>query len=473
MFVKVAGYKVLTHSQESADGVIVHNIFDVLTLERMLQYMYEGDYTVKAVTLEVGKENDCNEPTGCDVDDRKCLPPHLRNVSAAATSCEERQIIVQTKALAPNAKTAHVLVYAIAEYYELPELRSLAAEKFKTTNEALGIGDFLQLAKAIYWNTKTADDDLRKELLLMLMTNHSEWLVAEQFMGALASDIELHEFTVTIMSAMSTQLIQKYAQNQATTEAQAKATILLSDLDQANEDLARSSQCNRALEGQVAQLEADVQSSKSEISRLEEELKVFSDWGHKHSEQADEHRKQMNEAREKLKGETARANKYLDFCHQKDETIKHKDAKVQAETTRANQNRELCNRKDETINQQDIKIQTATERANKNFDICKQLRTKIETETNRANSNYDLCNQRDETTRQNNLTIEAERLRAERAMSIIKSIVSNVNCCAECSSCGEELNFKLQKDDRTGGYPFNAMLRCLQCNWKQYGDQVD
>ena len=147
--------KLIIDMQESDEGVIEHNVFDCLSLERMLQFIYEGDYTVKAVI-----------PVEMDIDKSRYLPPHLRK-PAIPEGIKTRQ--PESLFTATSPMTAHAYVYAIAEYYDLPELKSLALQKFKDIEKISSVEDFLHLTTHIYGDAKTDDDQLRKELLSMLL----------------------------------------------------------------------------------------------------------------------------------------------------------------------------------------------------------------------------------------------------------------------------------------------------------------
>ena len=396
--------------------MIEHNAFDWLTLECMLQFMYEGDYVIKAATLEASRENHVNGSTSYDGSQPTFLPPHLRRVSAADTLVDQRQESLE-KTPATNAKTAHALVYAIADHYELPKLRSMALEKFKDATETLSFDEFLHMANTIYRNTESNQDELRQELLLDLMTNHREWFLEQDFTGALTDDYDLREFTAAVVIALFNDSVHVSTTSRSYKEDQTKANhSLLGQLNQTMSTLAESEQRVEGLKTQVAQLQVDIQKFRSENSRLEGELSCALEYGQNRSEKANQNETSMKEAKEKLKNETTRANKYWDLCNQKDATVK--------------------------------------------------------AESQRANGNYDLCVQRDEMLKGKDAAIKAEKARADKACAIIKSVYKNVNSLEGCRNCGVELSFGLEKDDRTGGLPYNFMVRCLHCRCRQYGDKV-
>ena len=423
--------------QEADDGVIEHTAFDALTLERMLQFMYEGDYTVNAATLEVVKESHDNGTASPNTAALKSLPPHLRNVSGAVKPVESKHN--HKNIPATNTMTAHVLVYAIAEYYEVSELRLLALKKFSDSKESLGVDEFLWLAKTIYSNTKSPEDGLRKKLLLVLVTDYTDWLAAESFISALANDIELHEFAVAVMSAVFKESVDKLAKSLGYTETQAAATKLLqSDLDQANDALAKSSR-------RVKSLESDVQKGKSENFKLEGELRRSR--GEKDSQVT---------ASNLLLSDLDQANEGLARSSTRVKALENDQRSSQSEISRLSKELKTCKDLSQKSAEQastsqvrlreaNEKLQKETARANKNYDLCNDKDATIKKETTRANSNYDVCTQKDGIIKQKDATINAERTRADRSVAIIKSIVSLVNRYDACRHCGEDGNWRLME----------------------------
>jgi hypothetical protein len=71
----------VTREQGTDGKPIPHNLFDYSTLERMLQFIYEGDYTVSAVSLQP-ETADTNGTAATNEDAAKCVPPHRRHESA-------------------------------------------------------------------------------------------------------------------------------------------------------------------------------------------------------------------------------------------------------------------------------------------------------------------------------------------------------------------------------------------------------
>ena len=125
--------------------------FDAPTVERMLQFIYQGDYSVANTsdTLQNG-------------------PPETSNASgitkstattATATSAESNAHVEGCYESADgqrrtihNEPTAHALVYSIADHYEIHDLETLALAKFKKAKVSLDKDSFLELANFVYGN---------------------------------------------------------------------------------------------------------------------------------------------------------------------------------------------------------------------------------------------------------------------------------------------------------------------------------
>lgn len=417
-------------------------MFDYYTLERMLQFIYEGDYTVHAASLQVGSAN-VNGKAATNGDPVGCVPPHRRHRSARSRSASplphRGQLAQEEKTIVTNTMTAHVLVYGIAEYYQLPDLKALSFKKFKEDKGSLSIVGFLALTKAVYRNTTVAEDPLRQELLNMLLAEYKEWLSNGSFSSALANDVELHEFAVAVVAALSKRLRKKSDKDKIATEAQATASkLLLSDLDQANEGLARSSKRIRALEDELKVAKVANQNT----AKAKNELNAILD-------QTKDKLVKAERCVKTLADETCKLQ--VDLKNSQDWTTKSRQKASIAETL-------LKNAKDE--------LEQEKARANKNYELCNMKDVTIQQEKARA----DLCEKANDAW---TIRYSEEQTRADKAVKIIQSTVSMVNSVRSCDDCGESLNFKLVADDRTAReVPFNSMLQCCNCCEITYGRRI-
>ena len=396
-------------------------MFDYSSLERMLQFIYEGDYTVSSASLQTVAE-DIDGTTATNGNAAKCVPPHRRHRSARSRSSSPQpyreQPIREEKSIITNAMTAHVLVYGIAEYYKLPDLKALSFKKFKDDTETLTIMSFLALTKAVYRNTTAAEDPLRQQLLNMLLAEYKEWLGNSNFSNALANDVNLHEFTVAVVAALGKRFAKKSDKDKANTEAQATASkLLLSDLDQANEGL--------------DQTEQRAETHAYEAYKLQDDLKNAQASANKAREKASTNENLLKIASKELQEEVARTASTTKMLNKKCDLLVK-------ETARADQNQKICKQKDVIIQQQRARADENEEKSDEWYVAHTQ-----------------------------------EQGRADKAVKVIQSIVSTVNSVRSCDGCDERLNFRLVADDRTAReVPFNSMLVCCNCSQSTYGRRI-
>jgi DNA repair exonuclease SbcCD ATPase subunit len=320
----------------------------------------------------------------------------------------------------------------------------MALKKFKKARGTPSIEDFPAMAKTIYHTTESPQDPLRKEFLTLLMTDWSVWLATDNFANFLSVDAASHEFAMDVIIALVQHLIAKSRQDQSSTEAQATANrLLLSDLDQANEALAKSSHRIRALETDLAaakaentKLEMDVQSQTTAARLLQSDL-----------DQANKEVARSKSGLRKLEAENPKLE--VDLKNSRDTTEKYREkvSTAQAQFKDANE-----------------KLKSETAKANRTAEQC--------------NRNLIACKEKDRTILAKDKIIATEKAKADKGMSIIRSIVLMVNNHGECRNCGEGLNYTLQPDDRVikvynkDLQPFNSMLRCYNCKCKEYGDLI-
>ena len=434
-------------------------MFDYSSLERMLQFIYEGDYTVSPASLQTVTE-DIDGTAATNGDAAKCVPPHRRHRSARSRSSSPQpyreQSIREEKTIITNAMTAHGLVYGIAEYYKLPDLKALSFKKFKDDTETLTIMSFLALAKAVYCNTTAAEDPLRQQLLNILLADYKEWLGNRSFSNALANDVNLHEFTVAVVAALGKRLAKKSDKDKANIEAQATASkLLLSDLGHANEGLARSSK-------RIKQLEAALESSKLEITKLETKTATLDQTKTKldqAEQRAETHAYEAYKLQDDLKNAQASAAKSREKASTNENLLKIASKELQEEIVRTASVTKLLNKKSDLLVKE-------TARADQNGKVCKQKDGIIQQQRARAD-------EIEKTFEESCMADTQEQGRADKAVKVIQSIVSTVNSVRSCDGCDERLNFRLVADDRTGReVPFNSMLVCCNCSEITYGRRI-
>jgi hypothetical protein len=134
--------------------VIYNNRFKAEAMDRLLQFLYLGDY---------GLELACATSPDSDSD--------LDGIIALAAN-SLNAVFEETSLPLAKQYLAHVEVYAIAEHYHLPKLQELAAIKLVDVSDdevaALTTEDVLQIVFSVYANSSEQDHGLRTLLRRLL-----------------------------------------------------------------------------------------------------------------------------------------------------------------------------------------------------------------------------------------------------------------------------------------------------------------
>ena len=363
-------------AQEAKDGVIEHTVFDCLTLERMLQFIYGGDYTIKATTRDAGSDGNANVTNDSHAETPRAMPPHLRHAPGMSNSSHP-SAPKHVQAMHPVA--GHVYVYAIAVYYEIDDLKALAVKKFTAAMTGLTMTGFVEVIKVIYSVTTDSDTRLRNELQKYLLEKQPDWLSSEAFTGVLLSHNDLHEFTTSSLMTFVKQCKEQVGENEQEAKRQTHTIDVLqldlkkaledlknaqeqaktaqsqlsligsvkakladcnqrhekqieslvasnrlheSDLDQINKNLALATNENKALCGQNSRQETELDKFKADKLRLEREVLTFMNVAAEHAKTAETNAQLLKQNTEKLKTESARAIKYIDVADNNLQVIK-------------------------------------------------------------------------------------------------------------------------------------------------------
>lgn len=148
--------------QEGQSGTIKHDEFDADTVDRMVSYMYKQTYVVDGEDQYNVDQSEQSQETEVTAD-----PPNINELLIA-----------------------HVQVHAIADYYMIPKLENLAAERFGAlTKYGLNFDGFVDMVKAIYEQTSQHDRPLRDRLCAYAMKRGVEIIKNKALMRALG-DVE-------------------------------------------------------------------------------------------------------------------------------------------------------------------------------------------------------------------------------------------------------------------------------------------
>ncbi|KAK0317177.1 hypothetical protein LTR82_011778 [Friedmanniomyces endolithicus] len=202
--------------------VIEQNLFDGLTLERMLLFMYQSDYTVSVLGVDAGEEagdpkspftdEDLAPPTQVAKDhesegSKKYVAPHSppshseKELDPAATALMRTEgsdpsatalaRIEERRTFPLDAAVAHLRVYAIASAYEVPALQDLAFQNFMDQLETIRPEAFAEVARAIYTDAVIEGNVLSSEVLSVALGRMDELMDSSVFVKTLLGGAEL------------------------------------------------------------------------------------------------------------------------------------------------------------------------------------------------------------------------------------------------------------------------------------------
>lgn len=163
--------------KENETGIIEHTEYDADTVQRMISYMYKQTYTV----------------------DGYALPRTLRvNADPEVDAYEE--LIPQNV----NGKLmAHVRVYTIGEYYDIPTLKVLANDYFAAAaKEDFQIDGFIHVIKEVNRLTSPDDRMLRDTLRDHAKEHIRELTRDDGFMVDLAEVEDVQDFAADMLRQM-------------------------------------------------------------------------------------------------------------------------------------------------------------------------------------------------------------------------------------------------------------------------------
>lgn len=105
----------LTGLQSMNGKVIEHTLYDAFTLQCLLQFIYEGDYSTCAAAVHTKIDTGANGHL-TNGHNENTPPPHLHKTDVRAPALKPP---VQSPSIPPeNAMEAHVLIYGIATHCE-------------------------------------------------------------------------------------------------------------------------------------------------------------------------------------------------------------------------------------------------------------------------------------------------------------------------------------------------------------------
>lgn len=169
----------------------------------------------------------------------------IRSNAAQSTVPAEPTYVPDESTIGTDAHeiSAHVKVYAIADYYDVQGLKSVALENFRHGLPLVEDEDFIHVVRAAYTNTVCQNDSLRMRVVEETLRRAQMLMENERFTAVLSKDADIQHFIADLVLALQR-------------DAKAKIESLQVALAVADED-ARSAQLRSS-----AKHEALVQTSR-------------------------------------------------------------------------------------------------------------------------------------------------------------------------------------------------------------------
>jgi len=426
--------------------VIEHNMFDALTLERMLQFMYTGDYTVNVTGAAVDGQVDADSQASNDYatsdEANPALPPHARRRTAKQLFAEtlrqepEPAPSVRYQIAATDPAIAHVYVYAIAGYYSLADLKDLALQKYSDPSIAIDVDQFADVVEAVYSCTWEHDDGLRLETLNTALAQIEELMSSETFMQALAEASGLQDFAAQLLPKAVEQASNRGGQME---EIQHAMNAKEEELRKAKEELTELDSRRLKLIESVKKQNEDVKKQNEEVSKANKEA------------QSVRTRLVTLELQVQQKSDEAKtARTDLASAQQRVRTLE-----AEKTTVKPNYAATLQQPKQR---QEELKVTQ---------NQAEQKQAQLEqTQTFLAQVQDDL---------QRSVAVKKHAWRRfhkrDNALREIAELLSD-SCSCQNSTCRSDFGAYLEKDDRTESDDRGLMVRCSRCNWRHYGKLI-
>lgn len=199
--------------REGLDSVIKHDTFDRDTVGRMLSYMYRQAY-------EIESQQPADVRTNAENDERKDEESTVSTAEDDDRSASEAQAETSPKTDDSAILIAHADVYGIADYYDIPMLRDLAVDKFRTAIEkGIHAETFLHVVKAVQERDCSASGALRNALGECATVHRSQWATNEVCMHQLANLDGVQDFAVDIVGRLTVLEVETKETSDATLAA--------------------------------------------------------------------------------------------------------------------------------------------------------------------------------------------------------------------------------------------------------------
>ena len=154
-------------------------MFDASTLGRMLEFMYTGLYNINPAEIDLASVG-----TACNDHIERLGQPHTPCKSSSGETNAGSTPVTSSMSTS-STLVAHAHVYAIAEYYDVAGLKTIAIEKFKAAAENFQIEHFIEVVKVIYSTIPSIDYNFRVELFTLIIDDFNTLLNNSNFITSL------------------------------------------------------------------------------------------------------------------------------------------------------------------------------------------------------------------------------------------------------------------------------------------------
>ncbi|KAK4894258.1 hypothetical protein LTR27_007391 [Elasticomyces elasticus] len=399
---------------DGGDVLIEHNISDPLTLERILLFIYTGDYTVTALTGDTTCA--AATPVLSQGTNRPQPNGHTKETASSPTATSQDAKNSPTASIDPAI--AHVLVYAVAGLYEMTDLQKLAIQKFKDRSSVVKAEDFAKVALAVYQNTSNDEDALRDTIIAISVDRVHELTGCEEFIVAMASDFTLQPLTARLLPAAA-----KLAK-----------------------DGKLNARISAGLNGELREAMLKLQEENKELRR---ELSSSMHKADEYASRNDLLRYKLTTAQNVLDDERAKSSDLARDLGTKTDQLNVAQRAVS--TTQTTQS--VLERKEREIASLKGGVAVAREEADK---VRKELTLKQELIDDLEN---------------NKKSVAHWKSKYYRRDTVLKNAIELVNGLEYCArrSCGKYLSVWILWDDRDKSEQGKIMAQCKHCNWKHYG----
>lgn len=437
----------------------------------MLQFLYMGEYTVKALPASTKNEGpsanetlDASSVGSPSAPQPKPKPPHLRR-RAAQEALQHSQALPNPRVSPVLPAIAHVYVYAIAEYYALPSLQKLALTKFGDFGDGIDAQHFAEVSKAVYTHTTDSNDAMRKEVFAIAVRRMDELMACESFLTALAETADLQAFVATLLPAVWQQV--HVQSNEARVQSD-EAQSLKSVVEMQQKELAMTREALKT--AQAGASKADELQKELKITR--KSLQTAEADASKAREGAHQHEAELLAVRKGFKAEKQRSEQ-LDVEHNKS-LIQLDNGKAKIREVQEQAHRHLADKLADTSTLR----QSVQAEKTRSAQLDRQL-GKYQDQLNDAKATVQPL-QAEKARLFNDLVKAQESLRCEkaekaenagrvaRAEKVVGDVIALMVKVEECRNCGDYNDWWLEWDNRTFDVDRGLMLKCGNCKCRHF-----